>query len=134
MKTSQTRAGVNGTPRSTPLKPTPLFIQWVGERPTPQRPYGILTLALGKEITDYFIMPLYDIDFGEAAWELSKLVKGQAMTVYHVLLDGKNSSCSCPGHESHRHCKHLDAIQFLTRTGQLPKPQPKPERTDEPAS
>ncbi len=40
--------------------------------------------------------------------------------VYHVLLDGRRSSCDCPGHERYGYCKHLDAVRTLLEHGQLP--------------
>ena len=46
-------------------RPPPLLIQWVGPPPSPERPFGLLRLALGPEVCCYFIEPVPS-DFGRA--------------------------------------------------------------------
>src|SRR5262245_41818264 len=82
----------------------PLLILWVGPPPTPDRPFGVLELTLGRESHGYFVQPIPS-DFGRA-FEVTKLTKEEANPVYHVLLDGRRSSCDCQGFQRWGHCKH----------------------------
>jgi hypothetical protein len=102
-------------------RPPPLLIQWVGPPPAPERPFGLLRLALGPEVCCYFIEPVPS-DFGRA-FSVTKLEAADEVPVYHVLLDGRRSSCDCLGHQRHGHCKHLDALCMLVEQGQLPEPR-----------
>jgi hypothetical protein len=72
-------------------------------------------------VNAYFLRPLPS-DFGRA-FSLTKLVgAGGEAAVYHVLLDGRRSSCDCPGHDRYGRCKHMDSLRFLLESGQLHGP------------
>jgi len=113
-----------------PRRPPPLLLQWVGPPPSPERPFGLLRLALGREVNVYFLEP-FASDFGRA-FSLTKLErKDEEPPVYHVLLDGRRSSCDCLGHQRHGHCKHLDSLLLLLDQDQLaglPAPPQQEER------
>src|SRR5262245_45440014 len=90
-----------------PRRPMPLLVQWVGPPPAPERPFGLLRLALGREANVYFLEPLAS-EIGGRAFCLTKLErKEEEPTVYHVLLDGRRPSCDCLGFQRYSSCKHL---------------------------
>ena len=74
---------------------------------------------------DYYTVEAFPSHMGERGIELTK---GDG-TVYHVNLDGRASTCSCPGFESHGWhkgpdgepcaCKHVMALLALQRAGRL---------------
>jgi hypothetical protein len=82
----------------------PLLLQWVGPPPSPEQPFGILRLASGREANAYFLEPLAG-DFGRA-FSLTKLTEAGEQLVYHVLIDGRGSSCDSPGFQRYSYCKH----------------------------
>jgi len=50
-------------------------------------------------------------------------VEDGAEGTYDVLLENEqDSSCSCPGHTYHGHCKHVEALRALLAAGKLPLP------------
>jgi hypothetical protein len=106
-----------GQPRPRP-KPERRY-RWV-TAPTEQYPFGILYIRVGKEEGFYFVQPIKS-DFGKA-FEVTKL-DGIGGTVYHALLDGKQSSCTCKGFAGHALCKHRDVLQVLLDAGQLHPPR-----------
>jgi hypothetical protein len=80
----------------------------------------VLALTTGKDTVFYGVAVL-DHGFGEAAFRLSKADRGDGPgEVYDVLIDGARSSCECKGFLSHRHCKHLEGIEALIKSGKLP--------------
>jgi hypothetical protein len=72
-----------------------------------------LTLRVGKKADAY---DLHEIaaDYGKGL----ELTKSDG-AVYHVNLDGLASSCDCPGHTRHGHCKHVDSLAALAAAGKL---------------
>jgi hypothetical protein len=86
---------------------------------------ALLEMAIGKEEFSYWLVSL-GCELGGLAFELKKsLPEG---TVYHVRLDGKHSTCECPGHLRWNHCKHVEALLALQAQGKLPAaPQAAPE-------
>jgi hypothetical protein len=91
---------------------------------------GSLAIGIGKaEPTYYYAKPI-PADFGELAVELEKFLtqrRGDDDEVYHVLLNGRESSCSCRGSVAHSQCKHLDSVRELYAAGEL-KAAPKVPR------
>src|SRR5215472_1911388 len=71
----------------------------------------ILWLTIGEESQAYGLTQL-ETDFGVAGFHLSKADKGDSHAEeYDVLIDGNDSSCTCPDHTyRRRECKHLAAI------------------------
>lgn len=83
--------------------------------------HGKLLLGIyenGEPKYFYILEPLSS-DFG-VAYRLGKSTPDGCSDSYDVLLCGRESSCTCPGHTYTGHCKHLDAIQALTTAGKLP--------------
>lgn len=99
----------------------PLLIMWIGPPPTPERPFGVLELTLGRESNGYFLQPIPS-DFGRA-FQVTKLLKDGENAIYHVILDGRRSCCDCQGCQRWGHCKHLDALTLLLERGQLFDPK-----------
>jgi hypothetical protein len=79
---------------------------------------GIVTIQVGKEVNDYFLLPVPS-DFGRA-FRLEKFT-GELAETYHVnidIVDGKNL-CECKGALRWGHCKHTDGLAALVKAGQL---------------
>src|SRR5262249_28726984 len=74
---------------------------------------------------DYYTVEVFPSQLGGRGVELTK----PDGTVYHVNLDGRASTCSCPGFESHgwpkgpegarTACKHCMALLALQKRGRL---------------
>jgi hypothetical protein len=58
-------------------------------------------------------------DFG-AGFLLEK-IGSEAGETYHVNLNGRESSCTCPGHTYAGYCKHVDGLAALDKAGKLPR-------------
>jgi uncharacterized Zn finger protein len=60
------------------------------------------------------------------AWTVERAgeeVEDGAERTYDVLLENEqDSSCTCPGHTYHGHCRHVEALRALLRAGKLPLP------------
>jgi hypothetical protein len=86
-----------------------------------------LWLTIGEETQAYGLTRL-ETDFGVAGFHLGKADKGDGHAEeYDVLLDGRDSSCSCPDHiYRHRQCKHMAAIASLIQAGKIAVPESKP--------
>jgi hypothetical protein len=80
------------------------------------RKVRILRLRVGKQTDFYRLRPLAS-DFGRA-FELRKLGPRGGET-YHVLLDGRESTCECKGFLRWSHCKHLESLHALLAAGKL---------------
>ncbi len=65
------------------------------------------------DLTDYYAVEVFPSEMGGVGVELSK----SDGTVYHVRLDGAATTCDCPGHESHGHCKHAESLLALQARG-----------------
>lgn len=83
----------------------------------------VLTLTAGDEMRGYLLTPIPS-DFG-AGFHLVKGDNGDGSPheEYDVLLDGRESSCTCPGNTYKGRCKHLDAIQALVNAGKIAAPK-----------
>jgi hypothetical protein len=75
---------------------------------------GILTITEkcgNKHVcVGYYAKPI-KTDFG-VGYELTKF-QVDGSEVYHVLLDGPESRCTCIGFEAHGYCKHVAALQSV---------------------
>src|SRR5947209_2805516 len=67
---------------------------------------GLLKIVHGKDDGAYFYQPI-PADFGTAF----RVRKFRSVESYDVLLNGRESSCTCKGHTYHGHCKHTAALQ-----------------------
>jgi hypothetical protein len=85
------------------------------------RSAAVVAITVGKEEGVYAVR-LMPSDFGTAF----HLIKGELIedtdaetlrlrnaAEYDVLLNGRESSCTCPGHTYHGHCKHVDGLTTL---------------------
>jgi hypothetical protein len=89
-------------------------------KPISDNSAGVLAITIGKDEGVYAIRPI-PADFGVAF----RLIKGELVeepdntlrlrdaAEYDVLLNGRESSCTCPGHTYHGHCKHVDGLTTL---------------------
>jgi hypothetical protein len=85
---------------------------------------NVLTLATGKgrslRLKMYHVEEMPS-DLGGRAFRLTpsvldKLADGQE---YHVLLNGRESSCTCPGHQWTGGCKHVCSLLHFAEGGEL---------------
>lgn len=97
------------------------------------------------EPTYYFVSPMAS-DWG-TAFKVERQGEHDTDESYDVLLDGRMSSCTCPGFLFHaKDCKHVAALKVLQQRGKLPGTKParrcglvevtgpfRPGRDDEPA-
>ncbi len=84
----------------------------------------LLWLTQDGETRGYILTPLPS-DFG-TAYRLGKADNGDGHSEeYDVLLHGRETSCTCPGHTYRANCKHVDALNALIAAGKLPAPAPK---------
>jgi hypothetical protein len=74
-----------------------------------------VTIHRGNERKTYHVIPI-STDIGGAAFRLHKL--GTSDT-YDLLMNGTESSCTCPGFEYTDGCCHLTAVQMLLDDGVL---------------
>jgi hypothetical protein len=84
----------------------------------------ILWLTIGDQTQAYALTQL-ETDYGIAGFHLSKADKGDGHAEeYDVLIDDRDSSCTCPDHTyRRRECKHLAALASLIRAGKIEVPQ-----------
>lgn len=94
--------------RKKPARSVALHIRPDGAAP------GAIELTVGKQSGGY-LMTEIGSDFGRAF----AVEKAEDGTVYHVLLDGAESSCECMGHLRHGHCKHVSGLSALIDAGKL---------------
>ncbi len=79
----------------------------------------ILWLTVDKNATAYRLTPLPHA-YGKAAFHLTKADRGDGPgEEYDVLLDGQFSSCECKGFLAHNHCKHVEGLAALLKSGSL---------------
>jgi SWIM zinc finger len=74
-----------------------------------------VTIHRGNERKTYHVIPI-STDIGGAAFRLHKL---GTPTTYDLLMNGTESSCTCPGFEYTDGCRHLTAVQMLLDDGAL---------------
>src|SRR5262245_39920716 len=65
------------------------------------------SLTVGKETAEYYVHPVPS-EWGKA-FKVEKLADNAE--VYHVMLDGAQSTCECKGYLRWNRCKHRDGIQ-----------------------
>lgn len=94
--------------------------------------YKVLWLTVGDAIQTYGLTPLSS-DFG-TAYHLLKADRGDGPgEEYDVLLNGRDSSCTCKGNNYRGHCKHVEALAALVKSGTLAvasKPDEEPEEEE----
>jgi hypothetical protein len=73
----------------------------------------LLRIVNGDTLTYYRVTPLPS-QFG-TAFRLQKVVTGNE--TYDVLLDGRESSCTCKGNTYRGRCKHVDGLTILRQRG-----------------
>jgi hypothetical protein len=104
--------------------------------------FFLIELQDGKKL-DYYISRKIASDWGQA-FQLEKQDAVGLAEVYHVLLAGRESTCTCRGFCFHqRPCKHITGLQALASTCKLPGYKSpslqevsapfRPGRTDEPS-
>jgi SWIM zinc finger len=74
-----------------------------------------VTIHRGNLKQTYHVIPI-STDIGGAAFRLHKL---GTPTTYDLLINGTESSCTCPGFEYTDGCRHLTAVQMLLEDGTL---------------
>jgi hypothetical protein len=89
-------------------------------KPISDNSAGVLAITIGKEEGVYAIRPI-PADFGVAY----RLIKGDLVeepdntlrlrdaAEYDVLLNGRESSCTCKGNTYRGRCKHVDGLTTL---------------------
>jgi hypothetical protein len=88
--------------------------------PTADAP-GVLRIVKDHNETRYEAQEI-PCDLGGRAFELSKLDGADLGEVYHVLLKGRESSCTCKGFSyRQRPCKHIQGLEALVVHDQLPR-------------
>jgi hypothetical protein len=70
---------------------------------------------------EHYHLETFRADWGRG-YRLEKVVDGER-PVYHVhFVEGGPTTCDCPGHQAHGHCKHAEACMALDAKGKLPSP------------
>ena len=88
----------------------------------------LLLLATNGVTTGYKLRAVAS-DFGRAFW-LGKYTEDGDGEEYDVLLNDRETSCTCKGNNYRGKCKHVDALTKLIQLGKLtvdeqPKAEPK---------
>jgi hypothetical protein len=83
--------------------------------PSEVNPSYVARISEGKKEDFYRVTPIPS-DWG-TAYEVQKLAADQEP--YHVCLAGAESTCTCPGHTYHGHCRHVEGLTALTDAGLL---------------
>jgi hypothetical protein len=80
---------------------------------------AVLRITQDGQVAEYFLDQLA-ADFGRG-FLLEKIGPDESRDneVYHVNLNGTESSCTCPGHSYGGFCKHLDGLTALVAAGKL---------------
>jgi hypothetical protein len=78
--------------------------------------YPLMVIHRGKVSEEYAVVAL-STDIGGAAFRLLKC-DGSGVS-YDLLVNGTESSCTCPGFEYTDGCKHLTAVSMLLKDGSL---------------
>jgi hypothetical protein len=75
-----------------------------------------------------YILTEIPTEIGGVAFNLGKATEDGCSESYDVLIHGRETSCTCPGHTFHHHCKHASAIEALLNARKLSAAlrQPKP--------
>jgi hypothetical protein len=81
----------------------------------------VLGLTTGKD-TAFYLLTTLAATVG-AGFHLAKADRGDGPgEEYDVLLDGQFSSCECKGFLRWNHCKHVEALTALVKSGKLSAP------------
>lgn len=86
-------------------------------------PYNLILVKVGTQSDEYLVRRIPS-DFGDA-YTVKKLLPvddldgSLAGERYDVNLSDEGSTCDCPGHLRHSHCKHVDALIALRQAGKL---------------
>ena len=92
-------------------------IRWEARIEHPEGDRGFIRIINGKDNDIYHVEPI-DSDWG-AAFRLDKHSGAEVAESYDVCLDGPTSSCECKGFLRWRHCKHIEGLNALRRSGKL---------------
>jgi hypothetical protein len=96
-------------------KPRPKPARHVSLRVRPNgNAAGVVRSTVGKESADYLVTELA-ADFGRGF----RLEKAGGEEVYHVNLNGPETTCTCKGHLRWQKCKHVDGLAALVAAGKL---------------
>ncbi|HEY7328760.1 MAG TPA: hypothetical protein VH592_14050 [Gemmataceae bacterium] len=82
----------------------------------------VLWLSEDGQVKNGYTLTALASDFG-SAYRLGKAGVGGCSQDYDVLLCGRETSCTCPGHSYRSKCKHVDAVLALIAAGKLPAPK-----------
>src|SRR6185312_6806627 len=78
----------------------------------------LLCITQGADVRSYLLTPISS-DFG-TAYHLLKSDNGSGDSEeYDVLMNGRDSSCTCKGNTYHGHCKHVESLTALLNAGKL---------------
>jgi hypothetical protein len=80
----------------------------------------MLWLSEDGEVKNGYTLTAIASDIGGTAFRLGKADVGGCSEDYDVLLCGRETSCTCPGHTYRSKCKHVSALEALTAAGKLP--------------
>jgi hypothetical protein len=102
---------------------------------TSERHATLSTMTHGKTLlwihqdgqTYGYIITQIPTEIGGVAFNLGKADVGGCSEDYQVLIHGRETSCTCPGHTFHGHCKHASAIEALLSAGKLSAALSKPK-------
>ena len=105
--------------------------------PPPPRSASLATLSNGRTVlwlrqgeeSRAYALEVLSSDFG-AAFRLTKADDGDGHAEeYDVLLDTEHKfhTCECRGFLRWQHCKHVDSLLALVKSGRLAAPAPKPQ-------
>jgi hypothetical protein len=81
---------------------------------------GVIAITIDSKEDVYAVQRLsadfgvaYHIVKGELEEQEDNTLKLKNAAEYDVLLNGRESSCTCPGHTYRGHCKHVDGLTTL---------------------
>src|SRR5262245_46853948 len=79
----------------------------------------VLAITQGKDTTFYRLEEL-TTNYGRG-FRLHKADKGDGPEDhYDVMLDGARTSCECMGNLRWNHCKHVEGLEAVVKSGKLP--------------
>jgi hypothetical protein len=80
-----------------------------------------LWIKKGAKLEEYDVAE-FPTSWDGRAFQLTKKRTGEQYNVF-VANNPQDHNCDCTGHESHGHCKHIDALHDLWDRGWLPRPE-----------
>ena len=93
------------------------IIRWEARIECEDGDRGFIRIKTDRTDDVYHIEPIAS-DYG-AAFRLDKHSGPEVAESYDVCLDGPTSTCECKGFLRWRHCKHLEGLNALRRSGKL---------------